>query len=180
MRVLSALIRSEDPQGLDVFRTPPRQTLHFCGIYRRESNPQFSVPTTDALPLSYNATYYDVLPQLLNDILCHSIQHTTYFSSRKTTRWYFAINGLSKQPLNHSYCALAFGCDSSDNPHYPFSYQFANWCCSEVSTTCYSPPARLAIRRWNVNERSFHYTCFTVTTTGFFSDRTLAGVSRLA
>lgn len=136
------MIRSEDPQGLDVFRTPPRQTLRFghkAGLEPATFYLAYRCSTIELL-----ATYHDVLPQLLNDILCHTIQHTTYFSSRKTTKWYFAINGLSKQPTNHSYCALAFRCDSSDNPHYPFSYQFANWFCSEVSTTCYSPPARLA------------------------------------
>ena len=35
-----------------------------------------------ALPMSYIVTYYDVLPQLLHNLLDYVIQHTTYLLPR--------------------------------------------------------------------------------------------------
>lgn len=83
---------------------------------------------------------------------------------------------------NHSNCIHALGSDPSDNIHYPFSYQLTSWFCSEVSTTCYFPFTQVPICRnfRLVSERSSHYTCFIVTSTGLISEGILADLSRLA
>jgi hypothetical protein len=59
---------------LDVFHLQPRQTLHF--IEWLELNQLHSAQKADTLPLSYIATYEDVLPQLLHTLLRYKIQHT--------------------------------------------------------------------------------------------------------
>jgi len=131
--------------------------------------------------MSYIVTYYDVLPQLLHNLLDCIIQHTTYLlpcgllSRLSRPMW----DNPSLSPINHSNCIHALRCKPSDNIHYPFSYQLTSWFVwkSAPPVTFRSlkfPASRL------VSKRSFPYTCFTVTSTGLISERTLASVSRFA
>lgn len=116
--------------------------------------------------MSYIATYYDVLPQLLHDLLSHKIQHTMYLSScgllSRSSRSTYNV----RQPLE---LRTTPWLQHLGTIHYPFSYKLASWFWSEVSTTCYSLVAhvprndRSQNRRVNIN--SFHFTCFTITTT---------------
>jgi hypothetical protein len=93
------------------------------------------------------STYYDVLPQLLHNLLDYIIQHTTYLLSRgllsSTSRPMYANPSLA--PTSRWYCVHALRSDPLDNIHYPFSYQLTSWFCVEVSTTCYSLSACLTL-----------------------------------
>jgi hypothetical protein len=48
--------------------------------------------------------------------------------------------------------------------YYLFSYKLISLCCCEVSTTCYSPNARVPTRGWHINNSYFHSTYFIFTT----------------
>ncbi len=66
--------------------------------------------------MSYMSTYYDVLPQLLHNLLDYIIQHTTYLLSRgllsSTSRPMYANPSLA--PTSRWYCVQALRSDPSD------------------------------------------------------------------
>lgn len=92
------------------------------------------------------------------------------------TQWCFAING--PKPINHAHCNQALDCNIS-NLITTLSYT-----CSQIGTAGRSAPPVTLHKPWflsrPVDLRSFPCICFTVTSTGFVSERSLAAVSRLA
>ncbi len=84
------------------------------------------------------STYYDVLSQLLHNLLGYKIQHTMYLLSRgllsrilrfmSSAYGFYSGHGLS---TNHSYCIHALRSDPSDNIYYPFLYLLTSWYCVE-------------------------------------------------
>ena len=54
--------------------------------------------------MSYNVTYCDVLPLLLNKVLLYPIQHTTYLWPGGATQWCFATSVLCchSPPTTHT------------------------------------------------------------------------------
>ena len=66
--------------------------------------------------MHYFVTYYDVLPQLRNNLLDCRIQHTTFLSSRGLLRRILrSVYIYYYMPTNHSYCTTTLRCDPSDH-----------------------------------------------------------------
>ena len=91
------------------------------------------------------ATYCDVLPQLLNNLLDCRIQHTTYLLSCGLLG--HASRPVSSIATNHQPLTLRLSLLEQPirHRHYTFSYQLTSWFCSEVSTTCYFPSTQVPL-----------------------------------
>ena len=108
--------------------------------------------------------------------------HTRYNTPRS-----FGLAGYSdvfrdqcalEQPTNHGDCALALGCDPSDQ-YTTLSH--TNWLIGFVGKS--APPVTFHtpwFPRGPVDARSFPCTSFIVTPTGLISERWVTPVSRLA
>ena len=92
------------------------------------------------------ATYCDVLPRLLRNLLDHVIQHAAFFSSRELLRS-FSRPALSLTlPLTVQTAPEPLIAKISDRWRYPFSYRLTGWYGSEVGTTRYSPLTCVPLR----------------------------------
>lgn len=122
------------------------------------------------------STYDDVLPQLLTDLLNPSIQHAKYLSPAGYSVMFCDPWDLT--PTNHAHCNQALDCNIS-NLITTLSYT-----CSQIGFAGRPAPPVTLHKPWfpcgPVDLCSFPCICFTVTSTGFVSERSLAAVSRLA
>jgi len=125
------------------------------------------------------ATYFDVLPQLLHDLLNHRIQHTEYRSPcgllSRTSRSLAPtlLTGVNHKPfvLHDRSCLQRL-----EQSHYPFWYQFVEWFCNEGQHHLL-PLLRLALPfEGRLSRSSFRYFNFAVTSTSF----SVKEVSRLS
>lgn len=110
----------------------PRQTLHLYVPRERRLFPNKSGQLSPA-------TYFDVLPQLLHDLLNHRIQHTEYRSpcellSRTSRSLGVAHYGI---PTNHLYCMKALACKDSNNHTTLSDTSSLNGFATGDSTTCF-------------------------------------------
>lgn len=64
--------------------------------------------------------------------------------------------------------------------YYPFQYRLTSWYDRKNSITRFFSLTQVPVLLRLVNQCSFPITCFTLTTTAFFSDRCVATVGRLA
>jgi hypothetical protein len=108
-------------QALDDFRLQPRQSLRFeLKRWNRTINLLFNrqMPYHSA----FFITYYNVLPQLLHNLLDYKIQHVTIpFASRATQKSFTTNVQLVRLTTNRSNCILALRCDPS-NANTTFSH----------------------------------------------------------
>ena len=122
-------------------------------------------------------TYCDVLTQLLNTLLEYPIQHTTYLSSRGVISRLLRSVSVLLRPLTTQTAYEPLGATPRTN------YATLSHTCWQVGFVVRSAPPVTLHAPWfpcgPVDTRSFHNTCFTVTTTGLISDRWVAPVSRL-
>ena len=100
-------------QVLDAFHIWPSQSLRFYNVSRSWTYSRFF-----NRELHYHCaitTYYDVLTQLLNNLLDYTIQLTTYLSSRGViSRLLRSMYAYCYAPTNHSNCIQALRSDPSD------------------------------------------------------------------
>lgn len=164
-------------QVLDVFHIPPRQTLHFYKIVGVE-------PTAYSLKGNHS-TIELYQPTVMCCLSCFIIFWTTKYNTPRT----FCLADYSVVFCDQCLCITTY--PSTTKTAYELLVATPR-----INTLPFLIPVdklvlcwgqhhlllsvRLSYPHGNINRHSFQHTCFTVTTTGLISDRTLTGVSRLA